>query len=112
MWLRMEVGFIERKTQNEIRVYIIKHKLNASIYSLDWPPSSPDLNPIENVWRILKQRLRSRKPYGGWSLKDLKEAVFNIWNNKIKVEDFNKYIDSLPERLKKVRFRKGAQTHW
>ena len=79
---------------------------------LDWPPFSPDLNPIENVWRILKQRLRNRNPHGGWSLTELKEALIDIWNNEITVEDFNKYIDSLPERLEKVRFRKGAQTHW
>ena len=41
-------------------------------------------------------------------MKDLQEAVLDIWDNEIKVEDFNKYIDSLPERLEKVRFRKGA----
>jgi transposase len=42
-----------------------KARVECFIYSIDWPPSSPDLNPIENVWRILKQRLRNRKPYGG-----------------------------------------------
>jgi hypothetical protein len=45
-------------------------RVECFIYSIDWPPS-PDLNPIENVWRILKQRLRNRNPYGGWSLEDL-----------------------------------------
>jgi hypothetical protein len=53
-------------------------RVECFIYSIDWPPSSPDLNPIENVWTILKQKLRNRKPYGGWSLKDLQEAVLDI----------------------------------
>ena len=88
-----------------------KARVECYINSIDWPPSSPDLNPIENVWRILKQLIRNRKPHGGWSLKDLKEAVMDIWENEIKVEHFNKYIDSLPKRLAKVRMRKGAQTH-
>ena len=59
----------------------------------------------------MKQKLRNRKLYGGWSLNKLQEAVLDIWKNEIIVESFNKYIDSLPERLEKVRFRKGAQTH-
>lgn len=87
-------------------------RLECFITSIDWPPTSPDLNPIENVWRILKQRLRNRKPHGGWSLLELQEAVQDIWENAIHVEDFNKYIDSLPERLRLVRLRKGATTHW
>jgi hypothetical protein len=87
-------------------------RLECFITSIDWPPTSPDLNPIENVWRILKQRLRNRKPHGGWSLLELQEAVQDIWENAIHVEDFNKYIDSLPERLRLVRLRKGVTTHW
>jgi transposase len=28
---------------------------------MDWLPSSSDLNPIENVWALLKSRLRKRQ---------------------------------------------------
>jgi len=30
---------------------------------VNWPPSSPDLNPIENVKHLLKSMLEARMPW-------------------------------------------------
>ncbi len=29
---------------------------------LDWPANSPDLNPIENLWGIVKRKMRYTRP--------------------------------------------------
>ncbi|KAK6322408.1 hypothetical protein J4Q44_G00072000 [Coregonus suidteri] len=38
---------------------------------LEWPSQSPDLNPIENLWRELKVRIAKRQPR---NLKDLEKT--------------------------------------
>jgi transposase len=45
--------------------------IEMDLHSIDWPPSSPDMNIIENVWRLIKQRLRNRKVHGTWTLSKL-----------------------------------------
>ncbi|KAI6657857.1 hypothetical protein LOD99_599 [Oopsacas minuta] len=43
---------------------------------IDWPPNSPDLAPIENLWAVLKRRLIVLHPK---SVSHLKQAIQDIW---------------------------------
>ena len=45
-------------------------------YIDDWPANSPDLNPIENVWRILKSRV---KLHHSMNHKQLRKAIVDEW---------------------------------
>ncbi len=84
---------------------VMDHLAQKEIQTLDWPPQSPDLNPIENVWAIIKQKLyqNNRPP----ATKDeLIRQVFEIW------ESFDETLlqrlsDSFPKRLRDVITKKG-----
>jgi len=46
---------------------------------LPWPPLSPDLNPIENLWGYLSQKVyEGGKSYQ--SSQELWEALVKAWN--------------------------------
>ena len=49
------------------------------IQTLDWPPQSPDLNPIENLWAIVKAR-RFKKFGIPRTRIELIEQIFEMWN--------------------------------
>lgn len=64
------------------------------ITTLFHPPQSPDLNPIEAVWNVLKQRLRQKK----WSNKhQLKQAILETWD-EISMDEIRSRIAEMPER--------------
>ncbi len=44
---------------------------------LEWPSQSPDLNPIENLWRELKVRVAKRQPQ---NLNDLERICKDEWD--------------------------------
>ncbi len=43
---------------------------------LDWPANSPDQNPIENLWGIVKRKMRDTRPNNA---DDLKAAINATW---------------------------------
>jgi transposase len=77
---------------------------------LDWPPQSPDMNPIENLWAVIKHR--RQKKYGTPSSKDeLIEQVFDIWTS---VEDslISALANSANSRIAAVLKAKGKNTKY
>ncbi|KAG0939348.1 hypothetical protein G6F31_015317 [Rhizopus arrhizus] len=73
---------------------------NKVQYINDWPPNSPDLNPIEHVWHLLKLRL-SLYERKARNIDELWERVDFEWN-KLDKDVCRSYIDSMPDRIAAV----------
>ena len=78
------------------------------IETLVWPPQSPDLNPIENVWGWLKSRLRGKRFRNSEELwEELKKLWFSTPDSYI-----SKLYDSMSNRIKSVLILKGNPTKY
>lgn len=77
---------------------------------LPWPPASPDLNPIENLWSIVKRRLRERSCT---SKQTIISNFISIWNRDPEIVDnCRKLVESMPSRIEAVIAAKGFQTRY
>ncbi len=45
-------------TAKSTKSWLIDHGVGV----LDWPANSPDLKPIENIWSIVKRKIRNKRP--------------------------------------------------
>ncbi|EIE88584.1 hypothetical protein RO3G_13295 [Rhizopus delemar RA 99-880] len=76
----------------------------------DWPPQSPDLNPIEHVWRQLKSKL-SQYDTTPRSIDDLWKRIDKEWNSFTE-SDMQPYYESMPKRISAVIKRRGNYTNF
>lgn len=88
-----------------------------NIVPLGWPPYSPDLNPIENIWSCLKERFFKFDPQMAYltsnaaSLLYLEEVAMRVWD-EIEIELINRVVDSMPRRLAAVIASNGWYTKY
>lgn len=73
-------------------------KNEYEITSIDWPSNSPDLNPIENVWEILKRKVAKVNIS---TKEEFIKCIEDKWN-EIDQETINNIIDSMPKRINDV----------
>lgn len=66
------------------------------ITSDEWPPYSPDLNPLDfSIWSMLESKACA-KPHN--SIEGLKRSLKKAWN-KISIKTVAKVVDNFPKRL-------------
>jgi transposase len=80
---------------------------NHGIICLDFPPYSPDLNPIENLWQHIEKRVEERVPT---TIDELQDVVAEEWKNT-PIELLTKLAHSMIYRCKTVIAAHGDHTH-
>lgn len=80
------------------------------IESLVWVPSSPDLNPIEAIWRIIKARLNKRADRATTAA-GVCQQIQEEWN-MLTQADILSLIDSMPDRIAAVIAANGGHTKY
>ena len=85
------------RTHHAKKVREEAEKLNISLVYL--PPYSPDLNPIENVWKSVKRVISEKSPL---NVEELKEAIAKAFKNLTESTSFAK---SWIERFLGDRFK-------
>jgi hypothetical protein len=75
---------------------------------IDFPPYSPDLNPIENLWGILKARIENRLAY---TIDEVECILREEWE-AIDEELLCKLVYSMPNRCAEVIANRGHKSHY
>ena len=96
--------------QDNAPCHVSKYSLNffhsKKITLLDWPACSPDLNPIENLWGILTQRVyKNNRMFQ--SKKELIKKIQKEWNN-IELKICEDLVLSMDSRCEMVLGGEGA----
>lgn len=79
-----------------------------SISVMDWPAQSPDLNPIENLWKVMGEKAMEKNPKDTDSLWN---ELQNAWEN-IDPSLCKKLINSCGRRCAAVIAQKGLHTKY
>ena len=81
---------------------------------LEWPPNSPDMNPIEKVWARVKGILCSNWAEPPVRTSDkLWNRVLNAWQEVAMDEDlFHNSVDSMPHRMRTIVNAGGLWTKY
>ncbi len=75
---------------------------------MDWPNISPDLNPIEHLWGILKQKVEERKVS---NIHLLRDVDMEEWK-RTSVATCEALVNSMPKRVKEVLENNGGHTKY
>jgi transposase len=94
-----------KHTARRVQEFIRQRGINLLPY---WPSQSPDLNPIENLWSILDNNLKDRRPQ---SKAELFQVLQDGWN-ALDIGLLRRLVESMPRRIQAVIDANGYMTKY
>ena len=76
--------------------------------TIDWPSNSPDINPMENIWSILKRRVEKRKAS---NIHELDQFLHEEWK-KFEKTFINNLVRSMRSRCLAIIESKGERINY
>lgn len=77
-------------------------------YGGNWPPSSPDMNPIEHLWPLVGRKLTGRVFANKAELWEALKVAFGL----VKPAEILRLYDSMPHRIAALAAAKGRHTRY
>ena len=105
-----EVVMQEDNTLQHTAKIITKYLENKKVRWMKWPPQSPDLNPIENLRKHIKDIISKRR-HKIRNTKDMRLALQVAWP-QIDEDYLLKLCDSVPRRWEACLKNKGGATKY
>ncbi len=84
------------------------HAKKLRVTVMDWPSMSPDLNPFEHLWGILKRKMEERKVS---NIHQLRDVVTEEWKRS-PVATCEALVNSMPKTFKAVLENNGGHTKY
>ena len=75
---------------------------------LKWPENSPDFNPIEHLWTLIKKKFSRLNPT---TLDELKRTIKDIWCKGIDQNVCKNLTITMPSRIQNVIKNKVYRTN-
>ena len=88
-----------KHTSRVAKDFIVENEIRT----IDWPSNSPDLNPIENMWYIVKNNVEKRMPR---NIDELKHFMTEEWD-AIPETTVQNLISSMKKRCELVLEKNG-----
>jgi hypothetical protein len=76
----------------------------SAVHLTNWPPYSPELSPIENIWCLLNREVRKHRPT---TMQKLWTAIEQRWREIVTPERCTSLFATMKRKMKDVKNMRG-----